>query len=124
MSTPQLSPPGAATPYAEDDANTNRVLLAFADLHATLRDRYQGRWEPRYYRLPADTDWTALRAHLDTQAAANGGWNADANIGEQGNGYVRRVWSDGDHAVAAGFVQPAAGAPDAAAVLMVLSPRD
>lgn len=121
MSPLQLAPPGAATPYAEDDDSTNRVLLAFTDLHAALRDAYGGRWEPHYYRMPADADWSDVRAHLDAQADAVEGWQVDTRLG---NGYERRVWSDGENAVAAALVHPPASATDAPAVLMVLTPRD
>lgn len=120
MSTLQLAPPGSATPYAEDDASTDRVSLAFADLHATMRGIADGRWEPKYYRLAPNTEWSTLLKHLEQQAT-DAGWRHDDRIGEAGPGYRRRAWRDGSHAVAAALVEPPAGS-DGATVLLVLSP--
>ena len=114
-------PPAGATPYAADDATTDRVSLAFADLHAALRPLGEGRWAPTYYRVPPGTGWDALRTALDRQAA-EAGWRADTRLSATGNGYPRQAWTDGRQVVAAALVEPPTGS-DGATVLVVLTPR-
>lgn len=121
MTTPILTPPADATRYAADDATTDRVSLAFADLHAALRTLGDGRWEPHYYSVPAGSDWGALRAALDQQAG-DAGWRADGRLAGDGPGYRRQAWTDGSGVVAAALVEPPDGG-DGATVLMLLSPR-
>ena len=115
------APPAGATPYATDDASTDRVSLAFTDLHASLRTLGAGRWEPKYYRVPAGAAWDALRAELEQQATA-AGWRAETRLSAQGTGYPRQAWTDGSEVVAAGLVEPPSGS-DGATVLIVLTPR-
>lgn len=121
MTAPILAPPDGATPYATDDATTDRVALAFADLHAALRTLGEGRWQPAYFRVPAGSAWETLRASLDGQAG-QAGWHADARLSAEGPGYRRQAWTDGREVVAAALVEPPAGS-DGATVLMLLSPR-
>ncbi|TYT26728.1 hypothetical protein FZO89_10915 [Luteimonas viscosa] len=122
MGTLPLSPPAGATPYAIDGASTDRVALAFADLHAALRALGDDRWTPVYYRVPAGSDWTVLRGELDRQAQA-AGWQPHSGLSAQGTGYPRRAWTEGTRVVAAALVAPPAGS-EGATVLMVLTPRD
>lgn len=121
MTAPILTPPEGAAPYATDDATTDRVALAFADLHAALRRLGEGRWQPTYYRVPAGSAWDALCASLDRQAG-EAGWHADTRLSAEGPGYRRRAWTDGREVIAAALVQPPDGS-DGATVLMLLSPR-
>ena len=121
MTASILAPPAGATPYATDDATTDRVSLAFADLHAALRTLGEGRWQPTYYRVPADSAWDALRASLDRQAS-EADWHADTRLSVDGPGYRRQAWTDGRQVIAAALVEPPAGS-DGATVLMLLSPR-
>ena len=122
MSVPQLTPPGA-TPYATDDASTDRVSLAFADLHASLRTLGEGRWTPAYYRLPDGSDWAAVHDDLDRQAR-EAGWQPEPGLSPTGTaGYPRAAWSDGHQRVAAALVEAPDGS-DGATVLMVLTPRE
>lgn len=123
MSAPTFQPPAGATRYASDDASTDRVALAFADLHAALRTLGHGRWTPTYYRVPDDSDWGALRDELDRQARA-AGFEPATGLGATGTGgYPRQAWSDGRRVVAAALVTPPA-ASGGATVLMVLTPRE
>jgi len=122
---PTLVPP-KATAYAQDDATTDRVLIAFADLHRALHeggDESEGsRWEPRYYQLPADSRWPVVREQLDQQVIDTG-WTPDSGLAESGAGYLRRVWRNGSQRVAAAYVEPPVGSRGAT-VLVVLTPRE
>lgn len=121
MTAPRLAPPGTPTPYIEDDASRDRVSLAFADLHASLRELDDSaRWEAGYYRIAPGSAWPRLREHLDRQAT-DAGWHHDARISEVGRGYLRRAWTDGTQLVAAALVEPPPGS-DGATVLLLLSP--
>ncbi|MDH5832700.1 hypothetical protein [Luteimonas kalidii] len=123
MSVPAFDPPAGATRYASDDASTDRVALAFADLHAALRTLGDGRWSPTYYRVADGSDWSALRDQLGQQART-AGWEPHPGLGATGTGgYPRQAWSDGRHVVAAAMVVPPTGS-DGATVLMVLTPRE
>ena len=121
MTTPLLTPPSGATPYATDDATTDRVSLAFADLHASLRTLGEGRWQPAYYRVPAGSEWDTLRAALDQQLG-DADWRADPRLSGDGPGYRRQAWTDGAQVVAAALVEGPAGS-DGATVLVLLTPR-
>lgn len=116
-----LSPPATSSAYADDDATTDRVSLAFADLHGTLRDLGDGNghWKPAYYRL-ADGNWAGLRDALDRQATT-AGWQHDPRVSEQATGYLRRAWRDGNRLTAAALVAPPADS-DGATVLVLLQP--
>lgn len=120
---PDLAP-AEASAYAQDDATTDRVLLAYADLHRTLRESGGGdtRWEPKYYRLPAGSHWASVREQLDRQAAS-AGWEHDTGIAEPGRGYLRRAWTNGSRRIAAAYIEPPA-AGQGATVLAVLAPRE
>lgn len=123
MSVPQLTPPAGATRYAVDDASTDRVSLAFADLHASLRTLGDGRWTPTYYSLSDGSDWASLRNDLDRQAR-DAGWQAEPGLTPTGTaGYPRAAWTDGRQRVAAALVE-APERSDGATVLMVLTPRE
>ena len=123
MSVPQLTPPAGATRYAVDDASTDRVSLAFADLHASLRTLGDDRWTPTYYSLSDGSDWTALRDDLDRQAR-DAGWQPEPGLTPTGTaGYPRAAWTDGKQRVAAALVEAREGS-DGATVLMVLTPRE
>lgn len=123
MSPLQLNPPEGASRYATDDASTDRVSLAFADLHAALRALGAGRWTPTYYRVDAGSDWDVLRAELDRQAR-DAGWEPVSALAATGTaGYPRQAWTDGRQIIAAALVAPPQGS-DGATVLMVLTPRE
>ncbi len=123
MSIPRLNPPAGAARYATDDASTDRVSLAFADLHASLRVLGEGRWTPTYYRLPEGSEWATVRDHLDRQAR-DAGWQPDAGLSPTGTaGYPRAAWSDGRQRVAAALVEAPEGS-DGATVLMMVAPRE
>lgn len=123
MSIPQLTPPAGAARYATDDASADRVSLAFADLHASLRPLGDGRWTPTYYRVPDGSDWAALRDDLDRQAR-EAGWKTEPGLGPTGtSGYPRHAWTNGRQLIAAALVEAPEGG-DGATVLMVLAPRE
>lgn len=123
MSIPELIPPAGATRYATDDASTDRVSLAFADLHASLRTLGEGRWTPTYYQVTQGSDWATLRGELDRQARA-AGWEPQPGLSATGTaGYPRAAWTKDGQLIAAALVEAPAGA-DGATVLMVLTPRE
>lgn len=123
MSLPELTPPAGASPYATDDASTDRVSLAFADLHASLRTLGEGRWTPSYHRLSDGSDWAAVRDDLDRQAR-DAGWQPEPGLSPTGTaGYPRAAWSSGGQIIAAALVEAPPGS-DGATVLMVLTPRE
>lgn len=123
MSIPELTPPAGATRYASDDASTDRVSLAFADLHASLRTLGDGRWTPTYYQLAQGSDWAALREDLDRQAR-EAGWEPQPGLSATGTaGYPRAAWTKDGQLVAAALVEAPSGT-DGATVLMVLTPRE
>lgn len=121
MSLPELAPPAGATRYATDDASTDRVSLAFADLHGSLRTLGDGPWTPTYYRLAEGSDWNRVRDDLDRQARA-AGWEPQPGLSPSGTGgYPRQAWSNDGQVIAAALVEPPGS--DGATVLMVLTPR-
>ncbi len=115
---PAPVPPSDAQRYGLNDAAAERAYLTFADLHARLREHYDGRWAPNYLTLPTDTTWESVRAHYDAQLSAP--WRIDERYRETGTGYRLRVWSDGDRAVGIAYLESDTPAPR---LLIVLVPE-
>lgn len=116
-------PPPQASELPPNGAFEMKLRNVVTDMRQALGDEY-GPIDVSHYKLPVDTDWTAVTAYYEAEFGE--GWLADDRIAGQRSGYRLRVWryGDGRGLLAVGFIgMPNSGMQPRFHVLLVAVPR-